>query len=193
MDCDTTGIEPDFALVKFKKLAGGGYFKIVNESVPPALAKLGYDAAQIEENALVASASLAGCMMGPDAPTLEPVDGGIANRDGWSPAALTAAGRSATRLSRTRTQAAAAAAARALASRAAAAAARNRSPQPQHAAARRLLRRRRRRAPPPQELPSAARGGGTVGDCTRKAGGPPEGRWRVAGGGSVQCSRRRWR
>ena len=49
MDCDTTGVEPDFALIKFKKLAGGGYFKIVNESVPPALAKLGYDAAQIEE------------------------------------------------------------------------------------------------------------------------------------------------
>jgi ribonucleoside-diphosphate reductase alpha chain len=42
MDCDTTGIEPDFALVKFKKLAGGGYFKIVNQSVPPALRRLGY-------------------------------------------------------------------------------------------------------------------------------------------------------
>ena len=42
MDCDTTGIEPDFALVKFKKLAGGGYFKIINHSVPAALAKLGY-------------------------------------------------------------------------------------------------------------------------------------------------------
>src|SRR5690606_10182434 len=42
MDCDTTGIEPDFALVKFKKLAGGGYFKIVNQSVPGALRKLGY-------------------------------------------------------------------------------------------------------------------------------------------------------
>ena len=42
MDCDTTGIEPDFALVKFKKLAGGGYFKIINASVPPALANLGY-------------------------------------------------------------------------------------------------------------------------------------------------------
>ena len=40
MDCDTTGIEPDFALVKFKKLAGGGYFKIINQSLPPALAKL---------------------------------------------------------------------------------------------------------------------------------------------------------
>jgi len=42
MDCDTTGIEPDFALVKFKKLAGGGYFKIVNQSVPEALRRLGY-------------------------------------------------------------------------------------------------------------------------------------------------------
>ena len=49
MDCDTTGIEPDFALVKFKKLAGGGYFKIINESIPPALKKLGYTDAQIQE------------------------------------------------------------------------------------------------------------------------------------------------
>ncbi|AWM37481.1 Vitamin B12-dependent ribonucleotide reductase [Gemmata obscuriglobus] len=49
MDCDTTGIEPDFALVKFKKLAGGGYFKIINQSVPPALAKLGYANWQIED------------------------------------------------------------------------------------------------------------------------------------------------
>jgi ribonucleoside-diphosphate reductase alpha chain len=49
MDCDTTGIEPDFALVKFKKLAGGGYFKIINQSVPPALAKLGYAPWQIED------------------------------------------------------------------------------------------------------------------------------------------------
>ena len=49
MDCDTTGIEPDFALVKFKKLAGGGYFKIINQSVPGALEKLGYPSAQIEE------------------------------------------------------------------------------------------------------------------------------------------------
>ena len=44
MDCDTTGIEPDFALVKFKKLAGGGYFKIINRMVPQALQTLGYDA-----------------------------------------------------------------------------------------------------------------------------------------------------
>ncbi|MEW6543310.1 MAG: LAGLIDADG family homing endonuclease [Nitrospirota bacterium] len=49
MDCDTTGIEPDFALVKFKKLAGGGYFKIINQSLPPALATLGYSEAQIQD------------------------------------------------------------------------------------------------------------------------------------------------
>jgi ribonucleoside-diphosphate reductase alpha chain len=49
MDCDTTGIEPDFALVKFKKLAGGGYFKIVNQSVPEALRRLRYSEAQISE------------------------------------------------------------------------------------------------------------------------------------------------
>ena len=49
MDCDTTGIEPDFALVKFKKLAGGGYFKIINRSVPAALENLGYSSSQIEE------------------------------------------------------------------------------------------------------------------------------------------------
>ena len=49
MDCDTTGIEPDFALVKFKKLAGGGYFKIINQSVPAALETLGYSSAQVAE------------------------------------------------------------------------------------------------------------------------------------------------
>ena len=49
MDCDTTGIEPDFALVKFKKLAGGGYFKIINGAVPEALRTLGYGEAQIAE------------------------------------------------------------------------------------------------------------------------------------------------
>ena len=48
MDCDTTGIEPDFALVKFKKLAGGGYFKIINRAVPSALANLGYAEDQVE-------------------------------------------------------------------------------------------------------------------------------------------------
>jgi ribonucleoside-diphosphate reductase alpha chain len=48
MDCDTTGVEPDFALVKFKKLAGGGYFKIINRCVPEALATLGYGADEID-------------------------------------------------------------------------------------------------------------------------------------------------
>jgi ribonucleoside-diphosphate reductase alpha chain len=49
MDCDTTGVEPDFALVKFKKLAGGGYFKIINQSIPPALKRLGYSPLQIAD------------------------------------------------------------------------------------------------------------------------------------------------
>ncbi|MEY4727857.1 MAG: hypothetical protein RLZZ390_381, partial [Bacteroidota bacterium] len=62
MDCDTTGVEPDFALVKFKKLSGGGYFKIINQSVPQALANLKYTAA--EQDAIikyaVGAASFAG-------------------------------------------------------------------------------------------------------------------------------------
>ncbi|MEK6951208.1 MAG: adenosylcobalamin-dependent ribonucleoside-diphosphate reductase [Nanoarchaeota archaeon] len=49
LDCDTTGIEPDYSLVKFKKLAGGGYFKIVNQSAPKALRRLGYSEQQIKE------------------------------------------------------------------------------------------------------------------------------------------------
>ncbi len=63
MDCDTTGIEPDFALVKFKKLAGGGYFKIINQSVPAALKNLGYKPAQIKEieKYAVGHGTLAGC------------------------------------------------------------------------------------------------------------------------------------
>jgi ribonucleoside-diphosphate reductase alpha chain len=48
MDCDTTGVEPDFALVKFKKLSGGGYFKIINQSVPSALKNLGYSEKQMD-------------------------------------------------------------------------------------------------------------------------------------------------
>ena len=48
MDCDTTGVEPDFALVKFKKLSGGGYFKIINQSIPAALHKLGYSPEQMD-------------------------------------------------------------------------------------------------------------------------------------------------
>ncbi len=63
MDCDTTGIEPDFALVKFKKLAGGGYFKIINQSVPPALAKLGYAPWQVDDIVRYSrgAGTLAGC------------------------------------------------------------------------------------------------------------------------------------
>jgi ribonucleoside-diphosphate reductase alpha chain len=49
MDCDTTGIEPDFSLVKFKKLAGGGYFKIINNALPPALRALGYSEEQVAD------------------------------------------------------------------------------------------------------------------------------------------------
>jgi len=48
MDCDTTGVEPDFALVKFKKLSGGGYFKIINQSVPAALRNMGYAEKEID-------------------------------------------------------------------------------------------------------------------------------------------------
>lgn len=63
MDCDTTGIEPDFALVKFKKLAGGGYFKIINNSVPAALKNLGYSPKEAEAiiNYAKGSATLKGC------------------------------------------------------------------------------------------------------------------------------------
>jgi ribonucleoside-diphosphate reductase alpha chain len=63
MDCDTTGVEPDFSLVKFKKLAGGGYFKIINSSIPPALARLGYTSRQIADiiRYCQGSGSLEGC------------------------------------------------------------------------------------------------------------------------------------
>src|SRR5690606_16301412 len=47
MDCPTTGLEPDFALVKFKKLVGGGYFKLVNEALEPALTRLGYSESEV--------------------------------------------------------------------------------------------------------------------------------------------------
>jgi len=62
MDCDTTGVEPDFALVKFKKLSGGGYFKIINQSVPTALKNLRYTDKQIDTiiKYAVGSASFAG-------------------------------------------------------------------------------------------------------------------------------------
>ena len=63
MDCDTTGIEPDFAMVKFKKLAGGGYFKIINRVVPEALENLGYAKDQIDDmiNYAVGAGSLKNC------------------------------------------------------------------------------------------------------------------------------------
>lgn len=63
MDCDTTGVEPDFALVKFKKLSGGGYFKIVNECVPAALENLGYSTPEIDTIVRYAkgNATLVGC------------------------------------------------------------------------------------------------------------------------------------
>ncbi len=63
MDCDTTGVEPDFALVKFKKLAGGGYFKIINDSIPYALSKLGYPERQINDIVFYVkgNGTLAGC------------------------------------------------------------------------------------------------------------------------------------
>ncbi|MDX2102786.1 MAG: vitamin B12-dependent ribonucleotide reductase [Alphaproteobacteria bacterium] len=88
MDCDTTGIEPDFALVKFKKLAGGGYFKIINRMVPQALATLGYSAAEIDRitkyavghgtlrgSPALGHAALAAC--GFDAATLERLEAGL--------------------------------------------------------------------------------------------------------------------
>ncbi|MBI2676179.1 MAG: vitamin B12-dependent ribonucleotide reductase [Candidatus Aenigmarchaeota archaeon] len=63
MDCDTTGIEPDFAIVKFKKLAGGGYFRIVNEALPLALRRLGYSEKEIRDIELYCRghATLEGC------------------------------------------------------------------------------------------------------------------------------------
>ena len=66
MDCDTTGIEPDFALVKFKKLAGGGYFKIINQSIPTALRRLGYGPRRSTRSSPTPSATAAS----PAAPTI---------------------------------------------------------------------------------------------------------------------------
>ena len=84
MDCDTTGVEPDFALVKFKKLAGGGYFKIINQSVPPALEALGYSPREIEE--IVAYATGRKTLAG--APGINPETLGA---KGFSPAVIAAA------------------------------------------------------------------------------------------------------
>ena len=67
MDCDTTGVEPDFALVKFKKLAGGGYFKIANQSLKPALESLGYDKHQVRDIIVYVMGSLSLDVPMPDA------------------------------------------------------------------------------------------------------------------------------
>jgi len=88
MDCDTTGVEPDFALVKFKKLSGGGYFKIVNECVPAALENLGYSAKEIDAIVKYAkgNATLVGCphinagsltAKGFNATDIEKIEGGL--------------------------------------------------------------------------------------------------------------------
>jgi ribonucleoside-diphosphate reductase alpha chain len=88
MDCDTTGVEPDFALVKFKKLAGGGYFKIINQSVPPALLTLGYSPEEIEEIGAYATGRKT---LVPGAGGLNPVNHAALAERGFTPAALTAA------------------------------------------------------------------------------------------------------
>ncbi|MDR2500478.1 MAG: adenosylcobalamin-dependent ribonucleoside-diphosphate reductase [Treponema sp.] len=84
MDCDTTGIEPDFALVKFKKLAGGGYFRLINQSVPPALERLGYSGGEVE--AIVAYATGRKTLTG--APEINPQS---LERQGFTPQAIAAA------------------------------------------------------------------------------------------------------
>ena len=84
MDCDTTGVEPDYALVKFKKLAGGGYFKIINRSVPPALEALGYSPRETE--AIVAYAMGYGTLSG--APGINPA---ALKARGFTPEAIAAA------------------------------------------------------------------------------------------------------
>ena len=81
MDCDTTGIEPDFALVKFKKLAGGGHFKIINGTVPNALKTLGYTASQIRR--IVTYAVGSGTLEGAPA-----IDHAALARKGFTPAVI---------------------------------------------------------------------------------------------------------
>ena len=80
MDCDTTGVEPDFALVKFKKLAGGGYFKIVNQSVAPSLRRLGYGEDEISDvvEFIVGTSSLDGA---PHINRESLLDKGLTNED----------------------------------------------------------------------------------------------------------------
>ncbi|GHT92124.1 ribonucleotide-diphosphate reductase subunit alpha [Spirochaetia bacterium] len=87
MDCDTTGVEPDFALVKFKKLAGGGYFKIINQSVPPALEALGYSAENID--GIIAYATGRKTLNGPA--NRNPINHEALKTRGFTPAAIAAA------------------------------------------------------------------------------------------------------
>ena len=88
MDCDTTGVEPDFALVKFKKLVGGGYFRIINTAIPEALHRLGYTQDQIEDigNHILGHATLKGApgvhhdalrMLGFDTAALENIENAL--------------------------------------------------------------------------------------------------------------------
>ncbi|MDR0641518.1 MAG: adenosylcobalamin-dependent ribonucleoside-diphosphate reductase, partial [Treponema sp.] len=89
MDCDTTGVEPDFALVKFKKLAGGGYFKIINQSVPPALEALGYGTKAIEEIAAYATGRRTlDLKAGGGKAELNPVNHGVLMAKGFTPALI---------------------------------------------------------------------------------------------------------
>jgi ribonucleoside-diphosphate reductase alpha chain len=91
MDCDTTGVEPDFALVKFKKLAGGGYFKIINQSVPPALAALGYTREHIDRIVAYATGrKTLDIKAGGGSAELNPVNHGALMAKGFTPAAIQA-------------------------------------------------------------------------------------------------------
>jgi ribonucleoside-diphosphate reductase alpha chain len=90
MDCDTTGVEPDFALVKFKKLAGGGYFKIINQSVPPALEALGYGTEAIGEIVAYATGRKTLDIKGGRA-ELNPINHGALMAKGFTPEAVQAA------------------------------------------------------------------------------------------------------
>ncbi|GHV46390.1 ribonucleotide-diphosphate reductase subunit alpha [Spirochaetia bacterium] len=87
MDCDTTGVEPDFALVKFKKLAGGGYFKIINQSVPPALEALGYSTEDIA--GIIAYATGHKTLNGPA--NLNPLNHEALKAKGFTPETIAAA------------------------------------------------------------------------------------------------------
>ncbi|MDR2375526.1 MAG: adenosylcobalamin-dependent ribonucleoside-diphosphate reductase [Treponema sp.] len=91
MDCDTTGVEPDFALVKFKKLAGGGYFKIINQSVPLALAALGYTPELVGEIVAYATGrKTLDCKAGGGDAELNPINHGVLMDKGFTSGAIQA-------------------------------------------------------------------------------------------------------